>query len=214
MKPRRPKSTSKPAISAASDTEEAASPPRIIGGKFRGRRLAYAPNLRTRPMKDRVREAVFNLIGPAIQDKHAIDLFAGTGALGFEAISRGAVGATFVDRHFPTAELIHRSAESLGIEGQTTILPANVLLWPRRLPALPSAPWVVFCSPPWNLYVEEAEAVLALISTLVEHAPPESIFVVEADLRFDLQRLPRAGEWMLREYPPAVIAMLKKAGER
>jgi len=216
MKSKRPKSSPKPAgkpIEAVGDAEEAAAPPRIIGGNFRGRRLIYTPHLRTRPMKDRVREAVFNLIGPSVQGKHAIDLFAGTGALGFEALSRGAARATFVDRHFPTAELIRENAAALGVERLATVLPANVLLWSRRLPPLPAdTAWLVFCSPPWNLYVEQSEAVLALLAKLLEHAPADSVFVVEAEKRFDLGRLPRSAEWEVREYPPAVVAILETAG--
>ena len=63
---------------------------RIVGGRFRGRKLLYSGDFRTRPMKDRLREAVFNLVGPAVAGMHAIDLFGGTGALGLEALSRGA----------------------------------------------------------------------------------------------------------------------------
>ena len=77
---------------------------RIIGGKFRGRKLEYSGDLRTRPMKDRVREALFNLLGNAVEGKIAIDLFAGTGALGLEALSRGASRAVFIERHRPTAQ--------------------------------------------------------------------------------------------------------------
>src|SRR6478736_322408 len=76
---------------------------RIVGGTLRGRKLQYSGDVRTRPMKDRVREAVFNLLGPQVAGSHAIDLFAGTGALGIEAISRGATKATFIERHLPTA---------------------------------------------------------------------------------------------------------------
>src|SRR5438105_2010542 len=76
---------------------------RIIGGSLRGRKLQYTGEARTRPMKDRVREAVFNLLGPSVTGSHAIDLFAGTGALGLEALSRGAARATFIERHFPTS---------------------------------------------------------------------------------------------------------------
>ncbi len=211
MKPKRSKPTAKPVASPKNTDEEAAAPPRIIGGKFRSRRLNFSPNVRTRPMKERVREAVFNLIGPDVVGSHAIDLFAGTGALGFEAISRGAVGATFVDRHFPTADLIRQSGKSLGIAELTTIFPANVLLWSRRMPPLPSNPWIVFCSPPWDLYVEEPESVLSLLRTLIDQAPPASHFVVDADARFDLNELPQASEWSVRQYPPAVIAMLQTA---
>src|SRR4029453_14397542 len=83
---------------------------RIVGGKLRGRALAYSGDEPTRPMKDRVREAVFNLLGPGVQGAHALDLFAGTGALGLEAISRGAARATFLERHLPTCRLIEQNA--------------------------------------------------------------------------------------------------------
>ena len=79
---------------------------RIIGGRFRGRKLAYSGDPRTRPMKDRVREALFNLLGRAVEGKTAIDLFAGTGALAFEALSRGAARAVAIELHRPTARLI------------------------------------------------------------------------------------------------------------
>src|SRR6476661_8043397 len=88
---------------------------RIVGGSMRGRKLKYSGDLRTRPMKDRVREAVFNLLGTQVAGSHAIDLFAGTGALGLEAISRGAAMATFIERHLPTANLIQENASAIGI---------------------------------------------------------------------------------------------------
>src|SRR5919199_1250279 len=93
------------AASAAKDANASADAVvglRIIGGTLRGRKIKYSGDVRTRPMKDRVREAVFNLLGPQVSGSHAIDLFAGTGALGFEAISRGALRATFIERHYPT----------------------------------------------------------------------------------------------------------------
>jgi 16S rRNA (guanine966-N2)-methyltransferase len=160
-------------------------------------------------MKERVREAVFNLLGPAVAGKHAIDLFAGTGALGFEAISRGAASATLVERHFPTAAVIEKNAQALGIADRCTVLPANTLLWAKRLPDLPATPWVVFCSPPYELYVSHTAEMLALIEQLLRHAPPASMFAVEADERFDFGQLPRADEWDVREYPPAVVGILR-----
>ena len=152
----------------------------------------------TRPMKQRVREAVFNLLGPDVAGKHAIDLFAGTGALGFEALSRGAVSATFVERHFPTAGAIKRNAGALGVLPQCTVLAANTLLWSKRLPELPATAWVVFCSPPYELYISHAAEMLALVEQLLVHAPAESQFVVEADERFDFGQLPSADRWDVR----------------
>jgi 16S rRNA (guanine(966)-N(2))-methyltransferase RsmD len=189
--------------------EEADAPTRIVGGEFRGRKLLYSGDRRVRPMKDRVREALFNLIGPAVKGLHAIDLFAGTGALGLEALSRGAAGATFVERHFPTAEIIRRNVAALGVADRSVILPANVLLWSRRMPELPCGPWLVFCSPPWNLFSDDLDAMLALIGALIERAPPGSQFVVEADESFDFRLLPRPDEWQIRPYPPAVVGILR-----
>ncbi len=195
-------------IAVPEESNEPASPPRIIGGKLRGRKLTYSIDPRTRPMKDRVREAVFNLVGPAIQDKHCIDLFAGTGALGFEALSRGARSATLVERHFPTADLIKKNAELLELTDRCQVLPANTLLWAKRLPPLPDIPWVVFCSPPYVLYVDQLDELLLLIEQLMRSAPAGSVFVVEADSRFDFARLPRADEWDVRDYRPAIVGIL------
>jgi 16S rRNA (guanine966-N2)-methyltransferase len=203
------RSKSRTADSHENDDERSVSPPRIVGGEFRGRKLHYSGDERVRPMKDRVREAVFNLIGPSVRGMHAIDLFAGTGALGLEALSRGAATATFVERHFPTAAIIKQNVAELGVADRSTIMPANVLLWSRRMPELPSGPWLVFCSPPWDLFVNESDAMLALLTALVDRAPGGSQFVVEADERFDLGLLARADEWLVRAYPPAIIGLLR-----
>jgi 16S rRNA (guanine(966)-N(2))-methyltransferase RsmD len=190
---------------------ETASAPRIIGGTLGGRRLIYAPAPdRTRPMKDRTREAVFNLVGPSVKGKHAIDLFAGTGALGFEALSRGAAKATFIEQHFPTAAVIRQNTAELGLTEMTRVDAASAFIWAQEKNLDESLPWVVFCSPPYAFYVERRDAMLALITTLVSRAPQQSIFVVESDRRFDLAVLPDAAQWDVREYAPAVVAIYRK----
>ncbi len=183
---------------------------RIIGGKMRGRKLIYSGDPRTRPMKDRVREAVFNLLGPDIKGQHAIDLFAGTGALGLEAISRGAIGATLVERHFPTADVIRKNIASLDLSAICQVMPANVLLWAKRLPTLPPTPWAVFCSPPFDFFVERLPEMLALIEKLLTAAPPGSQMMVESDDRFDFAQLPSALQWDVRPYYPAVVGLYRK----
>ena len=177
---------------------------------MRGRSLAYSGDLRTRPMKDRVREAGFNLLGPAIKGTHAIDLFAGTGALAFEALSRGAARATLIERHFPTARIIEQNAATLEVADRIATFKADAFLWARRLPDLGSLPWVVFCSPPFAFYTERKDDMLGLIRTLMEKAPAESQFMVEADESFDMELLPQAADWDVRTYPPAVIAILHR----
>ena len=183
---------------------------RIIGGSFRGRKLRYGGDQRVRPMKNRVREALFNLIGPSIKGKHAIDLFGGTGALGLEAISRGAVAATLTEQHYPTAKILRENVAMLEIESLVEAITADVFIWFRRGPKLPETPWVVFCSPPYDFYVDRSEDLLELIAGLIEAAPAESIFVAESDTRFDFALLPHADQWDVRTYRPAVVGIYRK----
>lgn len=184
---------------------------RIIGGEFRGRKLVYLGDPRTRPMKDRVREAVFNLVSTHAKGKRAIDLFAGTGALGLEAISRGAASATFIEQHFPTARAIRQNAALLGIADRCEVNSANVFFWAQGdLPTGPE-PWLVFCSPPYAFYVERQSETMALITRMWQAAPAGSVFVVESDNRFDMKLLDTLSEWDVREYPPAIVAVSHKA---
>lgn len=187
---------------------------RIIGGVHRGRKLEYSGDPRTRPMKDRVREAVFNLLGPDAAGKFVVDLFAGTGALGFEALSRGAAAALFLEQHFPSAEIIRRNAASLGLSDVVEIAPADTFIYFRRGVALPArsqpAAWLVFCSPPFEFFVSRRDEMLDLIGKLLAAAPAESLFVVESDARFDFVALPEAADWDVREYPPARVGVFRK----
>jgi 16S rRNA (guanine966-N2)-methyltransferase len=185
---------------------------RIIGGRFRGRRLCYLGDPRIRPMKDRVREAIFNILGPAVREKHALDLFAGTGALGLEALSRGAARATFIEQHYPTAAALRGNVADLGVEEVAEVITADVFVWLRRRPKLPPAAWLVFCSPPYDFYVDRAGGMLELLGTLLKSAPAESLFVVECDERFDLGLLPDREAWDVRAYPPAVVGIYHKPG--
>lgn len=163
-------------------------------------------------MKDRVREAVFNLVGPSIRAKHALDLFAGTGALGLEAISRGALEATLIEQHAPTAAVIRKNVAELGIESICHVVTANVFFWARQRPELGPAPWIVFCSPPYDFYVDRTDEMLDLLGCLIERAPPESIAVVECDARFDPSTLSESDAWDVRSYPPAVVGVYRKPG--
>jgi len=196
--------------SPAPADDRLAAPLRIIGGKLRGRKLVYNGDQRTRPMKDRVREAVFNLVGPRIIGSHAIDLFAGTGALGLEAVSRGAKRATLIEQHFPTARIIRENAETLGVADQCEVAPGDSFVWAKRAREVGPEPWVVFCSPPYAFYVDRQEQMLTMITTLIERAPPGSMFVVEADGQFDFGLLPEAAAWDVRSYLPAVVGVMRK----
>ena len=208
---------------------------RIVGGRFRGRKLRYQPfrsgdDPVTRPMKHRVREAIFNLVGMGAEGRHAIDLFAGTGALGLEALSRGATRATFIERHVPTSRVIEENIKLLGVEARTTLLVASAFLWgkrelteedgagPQGEDSLWALPWLVFCSPPFAFFVDRQAEMIELITSVMERAPADSVVVVEADERFDFELLPSLGgesysesNWDVRTYAPAVVGVWRKA---
>ena len=210
---------------------------RIIGGKFRGTKLTSEPLLHTsgatagervtRPMKHRVRESIFNLIGTDAEGKHAMDVFAGTGALGLEALSRGAASCLFIERHVPTAEIVKQNIKAVGVEDRCELMMASAFVWAQRdLPkglggpkteaGNPQSPWLAFISPPYSFFIERQDEMLMLIDAILKHAPPESMLVVEADQRFDFSILPgRVKEhrsesgWDVREYAPAVVGVLR-----
>ena len=161
-------------------------------------------------MKDRVREALFNLLGNAVEGKIAIDLFAGTGALGLEALSRGAGRAVLIERHRPTADAIRRNAAILGVEAIVEVSPADTFFWGRNLPDLGSEPWLVFCSPPYEFYASRKDDMLWLLSQFFENSPQGSLFSVEADDRFDFHELPKPDRWDIRTYPPAILGIWQK----
>ncbi|MEM6621825.1 MAG: 16S rRNA (guanine(966)-N(2))-methyltransferase RsmD [Pseudomonadota bacterium] len=142
---------------------------RIVGGRFKGTRLA-APGAagggagHLRPTSDRVREALFNLLShgdyPPIDGARVLDLFAGTGALGLEALSRGATRAVFIDEGAPARGLIRRNIETLGVIGQTKLWRRNA----TRLGPCRGEPYtLVFVDPPYGQGLGER----ALISAQV-----------------------------------------------
>jgi 16S rRNA (guanine966-N2)-methyltransferase len=197
---------------------------RIIGGTFRGRRLAYHGNPVVRPMKHRTREAIFNLVSTECGGRHALDLFAGTGALGLEALSRGAASVTLIEKHVPSARIVEENIRTLGVEERATLLVTSAFVWMKRdLPAAAAEglaaekPWLVFCSPPYAFYDERRAEMLELIQRIQQLAPPGSILIVEAEEPFDFELL-RAGNppvssadmWDVRAYSPAVVGVWRK----
>ena len=172
-------------------------------------------------MKHRTREAIFNLVTTEAKGRHVVDLFAGTGALGLEALSRGAASATFIEKHVPSARVVEENIQTLGVEDRATLLVTSAFLWAKRdLPPAAAAthsqiPWLVFCSPPYAFFAERQDEMLDLIRRIQAHSPASSVLVVEADEQFDfglLQGDSAATEkstWSFRTYPPAVIGICR-----
>jgi 16S rRNA (guanine966-N2)-methyltransferase len=140
---------------------------RIIAGKYRGRRLKSPPSLETRPTSDRLRETLFNVLAPRIKGARFLDLCAGSGAVGIEALSRGAAHATFVDQSRRMCALIEANFEALGVdEGEVDVVSAEMLEFLRRRAKKEGRPFdVVFFDPP---YATDYGVVLIYVGKHVE----------------------------------------------
>jgi 16S rRNA (guanine966-N2)-methyltransferase len=151
---------------------------RIVGGRFGGRPLAAPKSQNVRPTSDRLREAIFNILahryGDPVAGARVLDLFAGTGALGLEAMSRGAAFALFVDDGAEARALIRQNVEAFGLGGVTRIFRRDAA---RLGPAHPNAPFgLAFLDPPYRKGL--AEAALASLRD-GGWLSPEALVIVE-----------------------------------
>jgi 16S rRNA (guanine(966)-N(2))-methyltransferase RsmD len=158
---------------------------RIVAGDARGRRLVAPPGLDTRPTSDRVRGAVFNVLGQFFEGGRVLDLYAGTGALALEALSRGCERATCVESQRGAVEAIRRNAETCGFSDRVEIRHETVDAALARLPA--GAFDLAFLDPPYAVGTERALSGLARVlragaTAVVEHdrrnPPPDRIGVL------------------------------------
>ena len=128
---------------------------RIVAGTLRSRQLKSLKGLALRPTSDRLRETLFNILGARVEGSRFLDLFAGSGAIGIEAISRGAVSAVFVENHSAAVRLIRANLASLRIESGARVVLAEVAAAIRTLEKLPDTAFdFIFLDPP---YAEEKQ---------------------------------------------------------
>jgi 16S rRNA (guanine(966)-N(2))-methyltransferase RsmD len=148
---------------------------RIIAGSARGRRLAVPPGVATRPTSDKVRGAVMNVLGQFFEGGDVLDLYAGTGALALEALSRGCARAVCVEHDRRVLEVLARNAEACGFEGRVELVRGEL---PATLGRLARGRFALaFVDPP---YADGPDAVLAELGALLA---PGGRAVVEHDAR-------------------------------
>lgn len=121
---------------------------RVIAGEAKGRTLVVPKGGGTRPATDRIRESLFGILEPRLEEARVLDLFSGAGTLGIEALSRGARGATFVERSPEALAALRRNLAATGFEGRSRVVPAEVRSFLER--GGPGGPYdLVFCDPPF-----------------------------------------------------------------
>lgn len=157
---------------------------RIIAGKFRSRLLKSTKRMALRPTSDKLRETLFNVLGGLVIDARFMDLFAGTGAVGIEALSRGASEAIFVEKHPPTAALIKKNLAFLEIRSGARVVASDALKALEQLTKGTSGIDILFLDPPYA-ETEHYKIVLAFLgdaNLLAENA----VVVAEHQRSLDL----------------------------
>ncbi len=158
---------------------------RIIAGRLRRRSLSAPKGHLTRPTSDRTRESIFNLLESrlALDDADVLDLFAGTGALGLEALSRGAVAVTFVEQASQVLKYARRNADDLGVADACGFLRADAVGYLERYSGPPYD--LILADPPYDL-----DALARLPDLALPHLKPHGLFVLEHDTRLSFDDHP------------------------
>jgi 16S rRNA (guanine966-N2)-methyltransferase len=172
---------------------------RIVAGSLRGRKLTVVVHEGMRPTPQMVREALFSILGNAVPDRVFYDVFAGTGVVGLEAVSRGAASARLIEKDPRQTGDIQKYAQDFGVGDKVQVLKADAYRWAERwLP--PKDPVNLFLSPPFPDLSEKAEEFLTLVNVLLEKSPDTSVLTIQAEDGFPVERLPDPPAWDVRKY--------------
>jgi 16S rRNA (guanine966-N2)-methyltransferase len=185
---------------------------RIIAGLRRGHKFEGPIDRDTRPTSDLVREALFNILRDSVEDCAVVDLFAGTGALGLEALSRGATRAVFVERNRENAALIRNNLTTLKFEDRGNVLQSDAYRWVKGFQPKADEPFVIFLDPPWDEYKKHKSHLELLIEEIHKRVPDGSTVVVESGEELSDEWFPEPESWDRRRYGGTHLAIFTKGG--
>jgi 16S rRNA (guanine966-N2)-methyltransferase len=170
---------------------------RIIAGQFRGRKLLPPESDATRPVTDRVKQSLFDILTALLPDAVVYDCFAGTGSMGLESLSRGARKAVFFEADRSALVRLRKNIETLGVAKQVSVVAGDLFKWFRQTPAVTDRVDVFFLDPPYRFLREQPETLRELAGLITErHLKPDGtvVFRHDAEDRLDLPALERYDE--------------------
>lgn len=184
---------------------------RVIAGKARRTQLRTLEGMDTRPTTDRIKETLFNMISHGLCDCNFLDLFAGSGGIGIEAISRGASGAVFVEKNPKAAECIRENLRCTKLEAEAEVVVTDVLSALKRLEGHKVFEYV-FMDPPYNHFLEKQVLEYLADSQLLTE---DALIIVEASLETDFSYLEQLGYTVIKrkEYKTNVHMFLEREGK-
>ena len=178
---------------------------RVIAGVARGQPLVAPRDRGTRPITDRVKETLFAILGDRVPDARVLDLFAGSGAIGIEALSRGAASATFVERARPAIVALRANLERTHLAELATVEPIGV---ERFLAAPGGGPWdLAFLDPPY-----EVRAIVAPLRAVEPHLAPDAMVVVKHFWRTELPEVAGLQPVRQRRFGETMLSFLEAPG--
>ena len=175
---------------------------RVIGGEARGRTLKSVPGKGTRPITDRVKEALFNILGRQIEGARVLDLFGGTGAVGIEALSRGAAHATFVEKAGKAYRVLRDNVRTVGFDDRAKVVHGDAFAFLQREPEVPYD--IVYIAPPQ--YKGLWRKALEMLEERPQWVTEEGLVIVQIDPKerepltlrhFELEQERRYGDTLL-----------------
>lgn len=172
---------------------------RIVAGELRGRKLRCEFAAGVRPTPQMVREALFSILGDAVPERPFFDVFACSGVIGLEALSRGASAATFIERDPRLAGSIEQYVGRFGVAGRARVVRIDAYRWADRWLA-PAAPVNVYVSPPFADFEQRPEMLVRLIAQLQSKLAAGSVLVLQAERGLVAEQLPDAARWDQRHY--------------
>ncbi|MFT3880006.1 MAG: RsmD family RNA methyltransferase [Gemmatales bacterium] len=172
---------------------------RIIAGELGGRKIEVKLDPNLRPMSDRARGALFNILANVIPDQPFYDIFAGSGAVGLEALSRGAGQTTFIEKDGLAVQAILKHAKAFGVADRTRVLQVDAYRWIEK-GAIPTVPANYFLGPPYTDIETHKEAIIWMVTVLKSKVAVGSSIVLQTDDDFDAKLLPDADLWDVRRY--------------
>ena len=173
---------------------------RVAGGQARGRRLKAPKNIR--PTQDMVKQAIFNMVGPGIEGATVLDLFAGSGALGIEALSRGAAHVTFVDQQPRGLAILRQNLDALGFKERAQVVRGDVVHWLESQPGILASAHFVFLDPPYD------DVVLDRALGQLDRSTAAATVFAEHSKRQQIPQLARLRVLRERRYGDTVVTVL------
>ena len=188
---------------------------RIIAGEFRGRKLLSPESDTTRPITDRVKQSLFDIVAPDIPGHLVCDCFSGTGSMGLESLSRGARQVLFFEADRSALRQLNQNIATLAVQNRARIIPGDLFRWFAQVaPPEADRAAIIFLDPPYRFVVQRSDEIRRLIARMISHHLASDGYIVFRHESKDNLALTHLDEFDRREYGNMTLRFLRASRER